>query len=146
RSENMSASMVTCGVAVLRVSLSSCHARSNEISSSSKRLSRLRSAASACGLRLMVFLLRTSAGPATALAAVTAISSKRNLVVQAAAGGPLGGGGFVVAAAFGWRGSLEAEVLVFGRPLQHLVWTDPADDAEGWHIARRACLLLHDVE
>ena len=44
--------------------------------------------------------------------------SKRNLVVQVAA----------------------------GRPLQHLVWTDPADDAEGWHIARRARLDLHDVE
>src|SRR5262249_60251467 len=121
----MSASMVTCGVAVLRVSLSSCHARSNEISSSSKRLSRLRSAASACGLRLMVFLLRTSAGPATALAAVTAISSKRNLVVQAAAGGHLGGGGVVVAPAVGLRGRLEDQSLVFGPPPQPLRRTGP---------------------
>jgi len=46
----------------------------------------------------------------------------------------------------GARREVEVLVLVFGRPLQHLVWTDPADDAEGWHIARRARLDLHDVE
>src|SRR5262249_1376917 len=41
-----------------------------------------------------------------------------------------------------WR----SEVLVFGRPLQHLVWIDPVDDAERRRVAGGPTLDLHHLD
>src|SRR5262249_23489738 len=69
--------------------------------------------------------------------------SPRDLVVHVAARGHLGLAGL---AGGGARREVEVLVLVFGRPLQHLVWIDPVDDAERRRVAGGPTLDLHHLD